>query len=46
MKLRLAVATLLVTLAAAACTTQNPLAPKAPPTAHMDDNGNWMGSGH
>ena len=46
MKFRLAAVVLLPTLAAAACTSGNPVAPKSPPSASVKDGGNWMGSGH
>ena len=46
MKLRLAAATLLLALAAVACTGENPVAPKTPPHALAKDTGGWMGSGH
>jgi hypothetical protein len=46
MKLRIAGATLLLVVAAAACASDNPLAPKSPPSAPVKDGGNWMGSGH
>jgi hypothetical protein len=46
MQLRIAGATHLLVVAAAACAGENPLAPKSPPSVPMKDGGNWMGSGH
>jgi hypothetical protein len=46
MKLRLALIALFVSISMAACTTSNPVAPSAAASPHMDDNGNFMGSGH
>jgi hypothetical protein len=46
MKLRIAAASLLLALATAACSGDNPVGPQAKPPAPRMDTGNTMGSGH
>jgi hypothetical protein len=46
MKLRVAAASLLLVLAAAACTGENPVGSQVSPSPAAKEAGNWMGSDH